>query len=87
MRTLTLLILTLVTSQALAAGHPARETCRIVTGYGTAIGQGETKAEALEDARLTCGTKLIDQYFAQRRDIPDEAVDDLSTACVNLRCQ
>jgi hypothetical protein len=87
MRSLTLLILSLATSQALAAAHPVHETCKIVTGYGTAIGQGATKAEALENARLTCGTKLIDQYFAQRRDIPEEAVADLSTACVNLSCQ
>lgn len=83
MRTLCLSLLILASSQAFSAV----ETCKLVTGYGTAIGRGETKAEALENARLTCGTKLIDQYFAQRRDIPEDAVGDLSTACVNLSCQ
>jgi hypothetical protein len=63
------------------------ETCKIVTGYGTAIGRGKTVSKAREEARLICGTKLIDQYFAQRRDIAEDTKDDLALACVNLECQ
>ena len=63
------------------------ETCKIVTGYGTAIGKGKTHSQAREEARLLCGTKLIDQYFAQRREISDDVKDDLALACVNLECQ
>jgi hypothetical protein len=62
------------------------ETCKIVTGYGTAIGKGKTRNEARENARLQCGTSLIDQYFSQRREISDSAKDDLALACVNLEC-
>lgn len=60
-------------------------TCRIVTGYGTAIGQGHTKLEAESNARLLCGTKLIDDYFARRATIDPDA--DLELACINLPCQ
>ena len=63
------------------------ETCRIVTGYGTAIGRGNTRSQALEEARMVCGTRMIDQYFAQRREIADDVKDDLALACVNLECQ
>ncbi len=65
----------------------ALETCKIVTGYGTAIGKGSTKKEALKQARLTCGTNMIDQYSAQRGRIPADVEDDLVLACVNLECQ
>lgn len=63
------------------------ETCKLVTGYGTAIGRGPSHAKALEEARLICGSKMIDQYFAQRRSISDDAKDDLALACINLECQ
>lgn len=62
-------------------------TCKIVTGYGTAIGRGKSIREATEAARLKCGTEMIDQYFAQRRDIPEDKKDDLALACINLDCQ
>lgn len=89
MRTLTLILgavlLTLISTQVLAAEN--RATCRIVTGYGTAIGHGKNIKDAKEEARLICGTKLIDQYFAQRREIAEDTKDDLALACVNLECQ
>lgn len=96
MRTFTLvlsaILLTLISTRVLAAtdskaAHSKVQTCRIVTGYGTAIGHGHTKLEAQEQARLTCGTQLIDQYFAQRREIPEDVKEDLALACVNLDCQ
>jgi hypothetical protein len=97
MRTFTMIIsailITLITVKvsakevAAAGGKGGMETCKIVTGYGTAIGRGKTHAQAQEEARLICGTKLIDQYFAQRREIADDAKDDLALACVNLDCQ
>ncbi len=62
-------------------------TCRIVTGYGTSIGRGETPLKAQEQAWETCGQQMIDQYMAQRGDIPEDVIDDLTTACVNLKCQ
>jgi hypothetical protein len=87
MRTLTLLlgalILTLITTQVSAETF----SCKIVTGYGTAIATGHTKLEAKAKARELCGSKMIDQYAAQRGSIPDSAVDDLALACVNLDCQ
>ena len=94
MRTLSLLIsallVTLISTQVSA--HEAREpngiqTCKIVTGYGTAIGHGKSLSAAREAARLNCGTHMIDQYTAQRRDIPEDVKDDLVLACVNLECQ
>lgn len=93
MRTLTLLIsailLILITTKVSAkeATPGKMETCKIVTGYGTAIGRGHTKLEAKEQARLTCGTAMIDQYLATRQNIPDDVKDDLALACVNLECQ
>jgi hypothetical protein len=92
------LLMTLISTQVAAAVNrcPASEarepssgitTCRIVTGYGTAIGRGKNLAAAREAARLTCGTALIDQYMAQRREIPEDVKDDLVLACVNLDCQ
>ncbi len=60
-------------------------TCRIVTGYGTAIGQGHTPLEARENAQLICGSKLIEDYYARRGNIDPDA--DLELACVNLECQ
>ena len=86
MRSLTILIgalmVTLISTQV-----SAKESCKIVTGYGTSIGFGKTKSAALEAARLNCGTHMIDQYFAQRRDIAEDVKDDLALACVNLNCQ
>lgn len=67
---------------------PARTyTCKIVTGYGTAIGRGSSQLAAKEAARELCGSKLIDQYFAQRGKISEDAAADLIEACVNLDCQ
>lgn len=90
MRTLMILasalVLTLITTRVSAATSGRLISCKIVTGYGTAIGYGKTKLEAKENARLKCGTTLIDQYFAQRRDIPKSAEDDLALACVNKEC-
>ncbi len=89
------LLVTLIATQVSAS--PSREdvrepssalqTCKIVTGYGTAIGRGKTLSSAREAARLTCGTAMIDQYFAQRQNISDDVKDDLALACVNLDCQ
>lgn len=94
MRTLTLflsaLIITLITTKVSAKpsdGSTKMETCKIVTGYGTAIGRGKTKLEAKESARLKCGTAMVDQYFAARQNIADDVKDDLALACVNLDCQ
>lgn len=92
---LSVLLLTLIATEVSAKEHsPDREpaksalhTCRIVTGYGTAIGKGSTKLAAKEAAREMCGTKLIDDYFARRGRIEDDVVDDLALACVNLECQ
>ena len=84
------ILLVFISSKVSAAptGHSgARKTCRIVTGYGTAIGYGSTALEAKEQARLNCGTNMIDQYVAQRQNIPESAKDDLALACVNLECQ
>ncbi|MGZ3722169.1 MAG: hypothetical protein ACXVA9_04510 [Bdellovibrionales bacterium] len=76
-----------VSAKETAQTKSSMETCKIVTGYGTAIGKGKTHSQAREEARLICGTKLIDQYFAQRREIAEDAKDDLALACVNLECQ
>lgn len=94
MRTLALLLsailLTLITTRVSAGeakSKSSQTTCKIVTGYGTAIGHGKSLKDAKEEARLICGTKLIDQYFAQRQQIPEDTKDDLALACVNLECQ
>lgn len=93
MRTLSLLIgaliLTLIATQVSASPREPSKlvTCRIQTGYGTAIGQGPTLSKAREVARETCGSKIIDQYYAQRGQIPADVEDDLVLACVNLECQ
>ena len=62
-------------------------SCRIITGYGTAIGFGSSKAAAREKAWEICGDKMIDGYIAQRGSIPEEVVGDLTTACINKDCQ
>jgi hypothetical protein len=62
-------------------------TCKIVTGYGTAIGKGASKLAAKEAARELCGTKMIDDYLARRGRIEANVVDDLALACVNLECE
>ncbi|MBX3022279.1 MAG: hypothetical protein KF799_11455 [Bdellovibrionales bacterium] len=89
-------ILTLIATEvsAMPSRAPASErepartfTCKIVTGYGTAIGRGSSALSAKENARLTCGEKMIDQYIAQRGNIPQDVADDLALACVNLECQ
>lgn len=93
MRTVTLiisailitLIATRVSAKEVTGG--SRESCKIVTGYGTAIGFGKTKLEAKENARLKCGTSMIDQYYASRRNVAADVADDLALACVNLECQ
>lgn len=94
MRTLTLilsaLILTLIATEVSAkeGREPANGySCKIVTGYGTAIGHGPSQLAAKAAAREICGSKLIDQYFAQRGHIDADVTDDLALACVNLECQ
>lgn len=59
-------------------------TCRLVTGYGTAIGRGSTQLKAKENAMEICGSKLIDDYYARRGKIDPDA--DLELACINLDC-
>jgi hypothetical protein len=59
-------------------------TCRLVTGYGTAIGRGSSKLKAKEAAMEICGSKLIDDYYARRGKIDDDA--ELELACINLEC-
>lgn len=82
---LSALIVTLITTEVSAA---SAFTCKIATGYGTAIGRGTTQLAAKQAAREECGSKIIDQYFAQRGRIPaGEAEDDLVLSCVNLECQ
>jgi hypothetical protein len=67
--------------------HAAEKfTCKIETGYGTAIGFGETKRKATENAREICGEKMMDGYIAQRGRIPAEAEDDIIDLCVNKNC-
>jgi len=92
MRILTLILsailVTLISSQVSAATPPAHKSvCKIVTGYGTAFGTGDSPAKALENARLSCGSAMIDQYLAQRQQIPDDVKEDLALACVNLNCE
>ena len=87
MKALSILLGTLVATLVITEVAAAAVSCRIETGYGTAIGKGETKSEALESARLDCGTKMIDDYIARRGQIPPEVIDDLALACVNLNCQ
>ena len=84
------LLVTLIATQVSAAQvrEPSGiQTCKIVTGYGTAIGRGKTLSAAREAARLTCGTNMIDQYIAQRQNIPEDVKDDLVLTCINLECQ
>jgi hypothetical protein len=85
------LIATQVSATEMAASRaPAsgvRHSCKIVTGYGTAIGYGQSDLAAKEAARELCGTKIIDDYMARRGHIEDSVVDDLALACVNLECQ
>ena len=79
----------LLSSVQVSAATPKNglQTCKIVTGYGTAIAKAATLKEAREEARLKCGTELINDYFARRQDIPDSKKDDLALACINLECQ
>lgn len=93
MRALILIAMTLA-SATVSAAAPTRDvaargsfSCRIVTGYGTAIGKGSSKLQAKENAREICGSKMIDDYFARRGNIDPDVVDDLALACVNLECQ
>lgn len=89
MRALTIVIsvalATLIATDVLAS-TPAKHTCRILTGYGEASGKGTSMREATENARLDCGTRLIDDYLARRGSIPADVEDDLALACVNLEC-
>lgn len=90
---LSVILVTLATSKvtAMPLRGPASEgkkfSCRIVTGYGTAIGRGESKLQAKEVAREICGEKMIDSYIAQRGSIPDEVIGDLTTVCINKECE
>lgn len=99
MRALTLflavILVTLASSKVSASvsRRPAADetgktySCRIVTGYGTAVGQGPSKLKAKEKAWEKCGDQMIDDYLARRGSIPDEVVADLTTACINKDCQ
>lgn len=81
-------LLILISTQVSAGefgGSTKSHTCRLETGYGTAIGKGRTASEAEENARLICGTKIIDDYYARRGNIDSNA--DLELACINLKCQ
>ena len=93
-----LIALTLSSATAFADGYsegsnenrePARApySCRLVSGYGTAVGYGSSQVAAQAAAIEICGNKLIDQYFAARGRIDAANVDDLALACVNLACQ
>lgn len=90
---LAVVLMTLIATDVLAAPAPrepsasGKYTCKIVTGYGTAIGQGSTALEAKAVARETCGTNMIDDYLARRGRIDPSAIDDLALACVNLECE
>lgn len=84
------ILVTLIATEVSAAENrePAQSyTCRIVTGYGTSIGRGSSQLKAKEVAREVCGSKIIDQYVAQRGHIDPSVVDDLVLSCVNLECQ
>lgn len=84
------LILTLIATEVSAAEsrEPARTySCKIVTGYGTAFGRGSSQLAAKENAREVCGSKMIDQYFAQRGNISPDVADDLALACINKECE
>lgn len=98
MRILTLilgsLLVTLISTKVTAApmcapkrGLASEHTCVIRTGYGQAIGRGPSEIAAKEEARVNCGSGLIDQYSGQRADIPESAIDYLTLACVNLECE
>ena len=99
MRLLTLcfsiILATLAATEVAALGHnlavgrqpSASVTCKIVTGYGTAIGSGSSKLAAKEAAREICGVKLIDDYLARRGRIDRDVEDDLTLACINLECE
>lgn len=78
----TLILVSMMSAPAFAAGH----TCEIASGAGTAYGRGDTPAKALEEARMACGTALIDQYLAARGHIPESVIADLTVSCVNLPC-
>jgi hypothetical protein len=82
-------LVTLIATQVSARENGANSiksyTCRLITGYGTAIGTGPTRLEAEARARELCGSKLIDDYFARRGKIDPDA--DLELACINIPCQ
>ncbi len=59
-------------------------TCRLLTGYGTAVGHGSSKLKAKEAAREACGNMLIDDYYARRGHVDPDA--ELELACINLEC-
>jgi hypothetical protein len=63
------------------------EECKIVNGYGTSIGQGKDHREALKNARIACGTMIIDLYIKERGSIPEEMVGELAVVCVNYECE
>lgn len=85
--TISVILVTLISTQVSAQEASSNVSCRIITGYGTAVGYGANKSIARENARELCGTKIIDGYFASRGSIDDSQVDDLALACVNLECQ
>ncbi len=97
MRALTLMIgivlLTLINTEVSASTPnrvPAAEkvySCRISNGYVEATGYSyKSKNDAKAKAWLKCGEMMIDDYIARRGSIPEDRVEELSTACVNYDC-
>jgi hypothetical protein len=94
MRSLTVLIgallVTLMSTKVLAAEarRPSgSHTCTVNSGWVKATGHGRTHLEALESARLTCGSMMVDHALSTRPNISKDQEDDLVLACVNLECE
>jgi len=86
MRIVLFLVLAVAVWASTQAGAAEKHTCKIETGYGTAIGFGESQRKATENAREICGEKMMDAYIAQRGRIPADAEDDIIDLCVNKDC-
>jgi hypothetical protein len=57
----------------------------------TAEGHGSTPSTALDNARnnarIECGSKIIDRYLDTHRDVDSAMSSELAVACVNLDCE
>lgn len=49
--------------------------------------EGSSPKKARDNARIDCGTKVIDRYLASHREVDDIMKDELALACVNLECE